>query len=355
LNANLLAGVAAVRVDPKSRTVKLSNRKMLKYDTLLVASGSSAVIPPIKGIRLRGVYPCITRNDAVAIDRALARARQVVVVGAGLIGIQAVDAAVKRKKKVAVVEQMPHVMPAMVDPPAARLFEDLLREQGHVVRTGIRATEIVGKAGRVAGVRLENGEVLPCQVCIMAVGVRPNMEFLEGTTVQRKQGLLVDAYQETSLKHIYAAGDVAETTDMFSRQRVVIAIWPEALNQGRVAGLNMAGVPTKYEGSMAMNTTSVLGLPIASLGLWQVTDTNDYRIHGEHHEAKREYRKLVFKDGRLVGAILVGPGMNAEAGILHNFIRTGQSFTVTPEQLTAGTISWGRVLRDNRLAGRAAV
>ena len=355
LNATLLAGVAAVHVDPKARSVKLSNRKALKYDTLLVASGSSAVIPPIKGIRLRGVFPCITRNDAVAIDRALARARSVVVVGAGLIGIQAADAMVKRKKRVAVVEQMPHVMPAMVDPPAARLFEDLLREKGHTVRTGTRAAEIIGKAGRVVGVRLESGEVLPCQVCIMAVGVRPNMEFLEGTTIERKQGLLVDAHQRTSLTHVYAAGDVAETTDMFSRQRVVIAIWPEALNQGRVAGLNMAGAPTEYEGSMAMNTTSVLGLPIASLGLWHVTDTADYQIHSDLREAQREYRKLVFRDGTLIGAVLVGPRMNGEAGILHNFIRTRQSFSFTPDRLIAGPISWGRILRDNRLAGRVAV
>lgn len=244
LKAMLLAGVAAVHVVPGARRVRLSNGKALRYDTLLVASGSSAVIPPITGIRLRGAYACITRTDAVAIDRALPRARQVVVVGAGLIGIQAADAVAKRKKRVAIAEQMPHVMPTMVDAPAARLFEALLRERGHVVRTSTRAAEIVGRAGRVAGVRLESGEVLPCQVCIMAVGVRPNLEFLEGTPIQRKQGLLVDAYQQTSLPSIYAAGDVAQTTDMFSGQRVVVAIWPEALNQGRVAGLNMAGVPT---------------------------------------------------------------------------------------------------------------
>jgi len=354
LKAKLLAGVAAVHVDPRAQRVKLSNGKALRYDTLLVASGSSAVIPPIKGIRLRGVYPCITRADAVAIDRALARARQVVVVGAGLIGIQAADAMAKRKKRVAIVEQMPHLMPAMVDPPAARLFEQLLRDRGHAVHTGTRAVEIVGKAGRVTGVRLESGEVVPCQVCIMAVGVRPNLEFLEGTPVERRQGLLVDAAQQTSLPSIYAAGDAAETTDMFSGQRVLVAIWPEALNQGRVAGLNMAGVAARYEGSMAMNATSVLGLPIASLGLWQVTDTADYRIHSELHEAQRTYRKLVFTDGRLVGAVLVGQGVNAEAGLLHNFIRTRQSLSVTPEQLAAGPVSWGRILHVNRMAGRLA-
>lgn len=351
MNATILTGLAAVHVDFKARTLKLSNRKTLKYDALLVASGSSALILPIPGANLRGVYPCITRNDAVNIDRAIRRVRQAAVIGAGLIGIQAVDALAKRKKKVAVIEMMPHVMPAMADVTAAKMFEDMLRERGHAVVTGARAAEILGKAGRVTGVKLENGEVVPCQLLVMAAGVRPNLEFLEGTRIQKKQGLLVDAHQQTSIKGIYAAGDVAETTDLLSGQRVVIAIWPEALNQGRIAGLNMAGVPTKYEGSMAMNVTSVLGLPIASLGLWQVTDATEYRIHSSLHESKRIYRKLIFKDGRLVGAVLVGPHVNSEAGILHNFIRTRQSFTVTPDQLVAGPISWGRVLRDNRRAG----
>jgi nitrite reductase (NADH) large subunit len=351
LRARLLAGVAALQVNPTARTVKLSSGKSLKYDTLLVASGSSAVILPIPGVNLRGAYPCITRADAVAINQTLPRVRRAAVIGAGLIGIQAADALAKRKKAVAVIEQMPHVMPAMVDATAARLFEDLLRERGHSVHTNLRAAAIEGKAGRVTGVRLETDEVVPCQLVVMAVGVRPNVEFLEGTRIQKKQGLLVDEHQQTSLKGIYAAGDVAETTDMFSGQRVMIAIWPEALNQGRVAGLNMAGVNTHYEGSMAMNTTSVLGLPIASLGLWQVTDSTEHQIHTLLNPAKREYRKLVFQGGKLVGAILVGPNMNREAGILHNFIRSRQSFSVTPEQLLAGPISWGRILRDNRRAG----
>jgi NAD(P)H-nitrite reductase large subunit len=351
MQATILTGVAALRVDPKARTVKLSNRKSLKYDTLLVASGSSAVVLPIPGVKLRGVYPCITRQDAVGIDRAVPRVRQAAVIGAGLIGIQAVDALAKRRKKVAVIEMMPHVMPTMVDAAAAKLFESLLREMGHAVHAGVRAVEILGQAGRVTGVKLENGEAIPCQLLVMAAGVRPNLEFLEGTKIQKKQGLLVDAHQQTSIKGIYAAGDVAETTDMLSGQRVVIAIWPEALSQGRIAGLNMAGVPTRYEGSMAMNVTSVLGLPIASLGEWQATDTTEFQIHTSLHESRRIYRKLILKDGKLVGAILVGPHVNMEAGILHNFIRTRQSFTVTPEQLTAGPVTWGRVLRDNRLAG----
>ena len=98
-----------------------------------------------------------------------------------------------------------------------------------------------------------------------------------------------------------------------------------------------------------MNTTSELGLPIASLGLWQVADTTDHRIHSHLDESRRSYRKLVFKDGILVVGILGGPSVNEEAGILHNFTRTRQSFSVTPDQLAAGPVPWGRILCDNRI------
>ena len=204
MQATVLAGVTATQVDPKARSIRLSNGKTLSYDTLLVASGSSAVVLPIPGVKLRGVYPCITRQDAINIDKAIRTAKQVAVIGAGLIGIQAVDAAAKRRKKVAVIEMMPHIMPAMIDPVGAKLFEDLLRAQGHGVHTGVRATEILGKAGRVTGIKLETGEVIPCQLVIMAAGVRPNLEFLEGTRIQKRQGLLVDGHQQTSMKNVYA-------------------------------------------------------------------------------------------------------------------------------------------------------
>lgn len=351
LDATLLAGVAAVRVNPAARTVLLSNRRRLAYDTLLVASGSSAAVPPIPGVRLRGVFACITRRDALAIHRAIPRARRAAVIGAGLIGIQAADALAKRKKRVAILEQADHLMPAMVDAAAARLFEGLLRAHGHTVRTGARVAAIRGQGGRVAAVELESGERLPCSLLILAAGVQPNVEFLEGTRIRPGRGIRVDARQRTGLRGIYAAGDVAETTDMLSGERTVNAVWPEALNQGRVAGLNMAGVPTRYQGSLAMNTTSVLGLPVASLGVWQVTDTADHTVYARLDEAKREYRKLVFRGTQLVGALLVGEPANREAGILHTLIRTRQAFSLTPEQIAAGPLTWGRILRDNRLAG----
>lgn len=244
---------------------------------------------------------------------------------------------------------MPHIMPAMADEPSARMVEDELRETGLTVRCGVKATEILGTNGRVAGVKVESGEVIPCQLLVMAAGVVPNIDFLDETGVTINRGVVVDAYQRTNLEGIYAAGGVAETVDMFSGERVVNAIWPEAQNQERIAGLNMAGIPTAYEGSIAMNVTAVLHNPVASIGLWNATDGR-YQIHGVRDERKRNYRKLIFDGEQLVGAMLIG--RYEASGILHNMIRTRNTFTLKPHQLIPPPVRWGTVLRAIDKAGK---
>ena len=346
MNARILWEVSPTRVDSTAKTVALSNGQTLQYDTLLSASGSHAVIPPIKGAepKLKEIYACITREDSLAIDRALKSAKHPVVIGAGLIGIQVVDAFAKRKLKVLVIERLAHLMPLMVDATGAKIFHAVLQEAGCTVRTGVSASEIVGRNGAVAAVRLENGEEFPCDLLVMAAGVAPNIDYLEGTGVQVNRGVVVSAYQETSVPGIYAAGDVAETTDMLTGQRVVNAIWPEALNQGWIAGLNMAGRQQAYEGSIAMNTTSVLGLPVASLGLWN-PEPGSVEVHQVLDERRRYYRKLVFRDDQIVGAVLVG--RIEEAGPLHNMVRTRTMFSLKKADLLAAPVMWSSVLRAN--------
>jgi NAD(P)H-nitrite reductase large subunit len=343
-------GQPVTKVNPKSRRVTLADRSHLTYDTLLVGSGSHAVMPGIPGADLRNVFPCISKEDAQRIVRAAGEAKEAVVIGAGLIGIQAVDAFWRRGLKAAVVEKLPHIMPAMVDAPAARIVEKQCEAHGVVVRTGTTAVEILGAKGRVAAVKLDTGETLPCQLLVMAAGVAPNLDFLEDAGVEINRGVIVDETQQSSVPGLYAAGDVAETTDRLSGERVVNAIWPEALNQGKVAGRNMAGVRTTYPGSMAMNTTSVLHIPVASLGLWHV-EGERYRILSTIDEPRHFYKKLVLRDGKLVGAVLCG--QIHESGVLHNMIESGEYFDIDPEQVFPGEITWGMVLRQNRLKGAA--
>ncbi len=349
MNVRGLLGVAALSVDAKAHRVRLSNGENLAYDNLLVASGSHAFTPPIPGTDLKGIYPCITNVDAKQIDEAIPRVTEAAVIGAGLIGIQAVDALARRGLKTTVIEMMPYLMPAMADEASARIVEDELRETGLTVRCGAKATEIVGRNGHVSGVKVESGEVVPCQLLVMAAGVVPNIDFLHGTGVTINHGVVVDANQRTNVEEIYAAGDVAETIDMFSGERVVNAIWPEALNQGRIAGLNMAGTVAAYEGSMAMNVTAVLHIPVASIGVWNPKD-HRYQIREIRDDRHRMYRKLVFDGDQLVGAMLIG--RYEDSGILHNMIRTRTTFTLRPHDLTLPPVRWGTVLRAIDKAGR---
>jgi NAD(P)H-nitrite reductase large subunit len=342
MKVRALMGVAALDVDPRDRRVSLSNGERLAYDHLLVASGSGAVIPPIPGTELEGIYPCMTAVDAREIDDAIPRATEAAVIGAGLIGIQVIDAFARRGLRTAAIEMMPHLMPAMADRASAAMVEEDLRRSGVKVLSGCRATEILGRGGHVTGVRVDSGDVIPCQLLVLAAGVAPNLAFLDGTGVAVERGLVVDARQRTSLDGIYAAGDVAETVDLLTGERWVNAIWPEAVNQGRVAGLNMAGVPTAYEGSLAMNVTAVLRTPIASIGLWNPRNGN-YRVDVIRDDQARTYRKLVFEGDQLVGAMLLG--RYEDAGILHNLIRTRTMFALKPHDLTRGTVRWGTILR----------
>src|SRR5574337_77088 len=168
-------GVAVLSVDPVARRVALSNGENLAYDHLLVASGSHAVMPPIPGANLQGVHACMTNIDAKQIDEAIAGTKEVAVIGAGLIGIQVIDALMRRGCKTAVIEQMPHVMPAMADAVSAAMVEEELRSAGVTMRCGVTATELVGNNGRITGVKVETGVTLPCQLLVMAAGVAPNV------------------------------------------------------------------------------------------------------------------------------------------------------------------------------------
>lgn len=349
MGVKALLGKEVVSLDTARKCVTLDDGSAISYDKLLIATGSKPLILPIEGTGRRGVYTCLSSADARKILRTADLTEEVVVIGAGLIGIQAADGLYRRGLQVSLVEKLPQVLPLMIDETAAGMAEAHLREKGIRVRTGQSAQKVLGKGPRVSGVALESGEIIPCQMVIMAAGVAPNVDFLQGSGVTVNRGILVDERQQTNIPGIYAAGDVAETVDLLSGERVVNAIWPEALFQGEIAGLNMAGVPATYQGSLAMNVTSFLGLSMASLGLWEAPGS-PYEVKAQTDKGRRTYRKLVFRDGKLVGAVLVGH--IEEAGVLHAMIRAGTTFDLKGEDLLPQPITWGRILLANALPGR---
>ncbi len=315
LEVEVLYGRQATALTPREQQVTLVDGHTLSYDKLLIATGALPWRPPLAGLDLPGVFNLWTLEDVRGIQATIQAQGEAVVIGAGFIGMQAIDALVKRKVGCTVVEALPQVLPRILDAEGARLVEARLTEHGVRVFTSAQAAEI-RMAGKRKEVVLKNGSILPADLVITAAGVRPNLDLARVAGLTTDSGILADETMRTDDPHIYTAGDVAEGRDFSTGGRAVHAIWPTAVDQGRVAGLNMTGALAAYDGSLSMNTLDVLGLPLASVGLF---DSEGLEVQKYSGSGEGMYRKLAFHNGRLAGAILVGE--LGDIGLLQAMIR----------------------------------
>ncbi len=322
-----MRGKAVVKVDPKAKTVNLEDNTVIPYDDLLIATGSLSLIPPIEGVQLPGVLTLWTANDSLRINEAAANAKAVAVIGGGLIGIQSTNAMFDMGKKVTEIEMLGQVMPAAMDADGSRVIETHYRKHGVDLRLNERVTKIRDEKGRKA-LSLASGDEVAADLVIIATGVKPNISFLEGSGIETSRGILVDSHCQTNIEGIYAAGDVAESVNAVTGQRQINAIIPSATEQGRVAGLNMAGRKVPNLRSIALNTFAPLGLKCASVGLLNAES-------GEREEIIRQddknYRKLIFEGDRLVGAVMIG--YVDEAGLLGHMIEMQESRSDLKQEL----------------------
>ncbi|MEE9201964.1 MAG: FAD-dependent oxidoreductase [Dehalococcoidia bacterium] len=307
-----ILGDGVVAVEPQDQRVVLAGGNAVSYDELLVATGSSVAVPPIPGIG-----DCLTLWTAAEARRLREQARHaatVAVVGAGLIGMQIADALWRRGKKIVVIEMQERVLPRVMDGDGAALVAERLRGAGVELRLGEQVREVVARDGG-KGLLLASGDVVEAEVVVFATGVRPNAGLLDGSGVKLSPGVEVDEGGRTNMEHIFAAGDVAQGRDPVTGRWQVNATWTNAVEGGWVAGLNMAGATASRRRCARVNVLSPLGLPVASLGMVEP------EVRGDDEVVRRNgssYQRLVFRRGRLVGAVLVGE--IEAAGILSNLI-----------------------------------
>ncbi|MFH0860192.1 MAG: FAD-dependent oxidoreductase [Candidatus Altiarchaeota archaeon] len=303
---NLVLGKRAVRLDTRQKTVTLDDGKMLEYDRLLIATGGTPINPQLKGSNLKGVYNLTTWDDAKKVGEYVREnlVKHATVIGGGLIGLKATEALAELGLKVTVLELSDRILASTLDRKASEMMIDYLRKKGIDVMTGNTAEEILG-GEMVEGVKLKDGRTIKTQMVIVAIGVRPNTSLAGGTPIKVNRGILVDGNMQTNVKGVYAAGDAAEAMDTLMEAPRTIAIWPLAVRQGRVAGQNMAGRKTEYGGGFPMNSVEICGMPTISAG---ITDPKEkgYELLEQQKAGEGSYRKVVLKDGRLVGMILLG-------------------------------------------------
>ncbi|MCX8103927.1 MAG: FAD-dependent oxidoreductase [Candidatus Bipolaricaulota bacterium] len=313
----------AVGLDPEKSQVHLQDGSAITYDKLLLATGASPRFPAIEGIRERaGVFGLRKlEEDAKAILSWLPQARRAVVLGGGLVGLKAAAALKERGLNVTVLVDSPHALSQMLDESSARIFEGLFERNGVPIRTKAKPVALLGKKN-VEGVQLASGEVFPCDLVIVGKGVDPNLELLQDTKLRKDYGVLVDDHLRTSVENIYAAGDVAQVRDVVRGEPWINALWPCAVEQGRIAALNMLGRETRYRGSMRMNSVQFFGVPVISAGLAVLTPGPLGGRSGEHDETLESrpapgiYRKIFLKDDTIVGFVLVGEVPIEAAGLL---------------------------------------
>ena len=307
-------GIRVNEILPGSKTIQASDGNRYAYDRLLIATGGKPIIPSIPGIDKEGVSPLKTMEDAERVYQL--KGTKAIVIGAGSIGVESSISLKRRGLKVTLLEQLGHVLPTVFDEEAASIVKKRIEELGIEVITGEKAVRFTGNH-HVRSVVTDTREI-ECDMVVLAVGVKPAIELVEkaGIEIGSLGGIKVNPQMMTNLPDIYAAGDVAETFDIARGTPFINAIWPCAFEQGHVAGLNMAGKKTPYEGSYRRNSIgNFIGTPAISMGVTHVDACTDCASGDQFQEIKRRtkdtYRKLILRNGCIIGAILVGQTQKA--------------------------------------------
>lgn len=318
----------AVSLDTEARRVLFDDGHFEDFDRLLVATGSHPVRPPIPGVDLPEVQTCWTLDDARAIARLAQPGARVLQLGAGFIGCIILEALAARGVELTVVEMGDRLVPRMMTPKAGSMIRRWVEDKGIrvVTNAGVRRIDPRAEGDAAVDVTLSTGEVVPADLVIVAAGVAPNVAFLESSGVHVAKGILVNDRLETSVSGIFAAGDVAEAPDLFTGEHLVAAIQPNAVEQARVAGLNMAGRDVRLNGVLAINVLATLGLVSSSFGQWWGEEPAQGGAGVEHvDEVGYRYLSLQFRDDVLIGATTIGltEHVGALRGLIHGRVRLG--------------------------------
>lgn len=297
-----------VEIAPSKSIIRFMDGDELGFEKLLIATGGIPITPDIDGIEGEGVFFFNTCNEidrlASFIDKG--KVRRVAVIGGGFIGVGAAQALCQLGLEVTIIELLENLLPGMLDNESSMLAEKLLEMKGIRVLKGSSVSSIRRKDSAIKALILEDGFVLPCDMVIVSVGVRPNIPDFDGEGPAIHKGILVDEYLETSIKGIYAAGDVVESRNRISDEKIVIPNWTNAVEQGMVTGRNMLGERVVYEGGMVMNSIKIGGTNFISIGNVNPRNGDNLLEFVEKNPERRIYRKILTENGTVKGVILVG-------------------------------------------------
>lgn len=341
LNIEPLLGQRAAAIDVAGRRVALADGTRVAYDRLLIAAGADPRPVKAEGLDLNNIFYMRTQAHAKAQVAALDGARRAVVLGGGLVGFKAAYGLLRRGLAVTMLITSGYPLSMQVDPVAGKMILDTLVQSGLTVEVGVSVAGFEGN-GRVEAVVTDAGTRLPCDLVIIGKGVLPCRDFIPREHITVDLGVVVDENLQASAPGIYAAGDVAEMNDLARDRSWVNALWPEAASQGRVAGFNMAGRPVAYPGSLSRNVMRVFDLDVLTVGDANPIDAEECEIVAAGGPADGIYRRLVIRENRLVGAVMIG--FIEQGGVLRALIENRVPLRLPPGMLLKPGFNFGQLL-----------
>ena len=287
-------------IDPDNKKIKYekdNKEEELAYDKLLITAGANAFIPPIKNLRdAKNVYPLRNIEDAVMIREKAKYSKRIVIMGAGLVGMDALAGLVELDNvgTLTLIASEDRILDKQLDIRAAKVYEDKFEQKGVKILKNCMASEVfLDEDGNIKGIGIKNGEIIPCDLLIVSTGVRSNIEIVKGSGIETEKGIKINEKCETNKQDIYAAGDITGT-----------GIWPLATKQAQVAATNMAGKKATIDDTFEFkNTMYFMGIPTVSIGfITPADDTYDVFTYTDGEN----YKKAVIKDNVLTGFIAQG-------------------------------------------------
>ena len=320
----LYSGTKIKKIEPDKKSIVTERDEKVSYDKLLLATGSTNFIPPIKGREKKGFFTLRTIGDVLSIKEYSLKTcsersesnKNAIMIGGGLLGLEAARGLKVRGLDVTVVEFFPRLLPRQLDEKGAKVLQRLIEKMGINIVLNAQSDEVLGE-DKVAGLKLKDGRNVDCNLIIISAGITPRIEIAKEAGISVNKGIIVNERFETNVKGIYAAGDCAEF------QGRIYGLWTASTEQGTVAGNNIAGVDTVYSGTTPSTTLKIVGIDLTSIGVVNPpSPTSPLEGEGKgegYRELIREdgsddiYKKLVIKDGKIVGAILLGDTKDVRA------------------------------------------
>lgn len=310
-----------VKIDRTAKRVVSKDDKEFAYDKLLIATGSNPAIPKIDGIDLNGVYFFHSLDNANAIIQKFEKAKRAVVLGAGFVGLESAYALARRGLKVTVIEKASQILPNQLDVTASLIIQKDLESLGVEIILN-QSVSFINGTDAVESVTLSDKSMIPCDILIVAVGMRPNKDLAIECGISADKGIIVDEFLRTSDPNVYSAGDVIEIQDISTGKRITSATWYNAVLQGKFSAFNMAGIDRRYSQAIGIqNAVQFHQIPAISFGKTQINeeDEQDYDVISVHKD--NVYKKLVLNNGKICGMIFVGD--IAKSGFYTALIRYG--------------------------------